>query len=338
MKLNQIGEFGWIDRIRKDLSGRDPRVVRAIGDDAAVFRCDGGFLMLLTTDMLVERIHFERATTGGADLGHKALAANLSDIAAMGGEPQDAFISLGVPEDCSLEFLDELYAGIKQLAQRHRVRILGGDTTGSKADLVINIALTGRVEENRVLLRDSARPGDVIFCTGWLGESRAGLYLLRRRLPTDSTTLALLRRAHLRPEPQIDEGRFLAACPGVHAVIDVSDGFSSDLGHIARESRVGVRVLGDRIPISEPLAEFCRRFDCDPLQMALAGGEDFVLLGTMTAASAETAARRFRETFRRPLHVVGEVTDSGNLEWIDPAGKAHPLTAAGWDHFNPSLP
>lgn len=338
MDLKEIGEFGWIERIRKTLPIRNRRIVKAIGDDAAVFRCDGDFLHLLTTDLLVERVHFERATIGGADLGHKALAANLSDIAAMGGVPQDAFVSIGVPDDCRLEFLDALYDGMKQLAQQYDVNILGGDTTGSKIDLVINIALTGKVEEDRVLFRNTARPGDTIFCTGWLGESRAGLHLLAKGLPIDSEDLATLRNAHLRPRPQIEEGLFLAACPGVHAVIDVSDGLSSDLGHIARESRVGGRIFSDRIPVSPPLAEFCRRFDFDPLEMALAGGEDFVLLGTMAAASAEGVARRFRNAFGRPLHCIGEVTDGGILEWVDAAGDRRPLAATGWDHFAPEVP
>jgi len=337
MDLKEIGEFGWIDRIRRKIPVRDDRVVRAIGDDAAVIRFDGRHWMLLTTDMLVERVHFNRSWCTGAELGHKALAVNLSDIAAMGGEPLDAFVSLAVPPGCDLDYLDGLYSGIRQLADRFAVAILGGDTTGSKVDLIVNIALTGRVEKNRALFRNTARPGDTIFCTGSLGESRAGLYLLTNDVAVDSEEMAALRSAHILPRPQVAEGRFLAAA-GVHAVIDVSDGLSSDLGHIVRESRVGARIFADRIPVSRPLVAFCERFGHDPLATALAGGEDFVLLGTVGAESAEAVAQGFEEAFQRPLHRIGEVTGPGTLEWIDHSGKPHALAPAGWDHFRPDVP
>ncbi|MGD8952324.1 MAG: AIR synthase related protein, partial [Desulfobacterales bacterium] len=178
MKLKDIGEFGFIDRISRGCLIRPAGIVKAIGDDAAAFRSEPDLLNLVTTDLLVERVHFLRDAADGYCLGYKALAVNLSDIAAMGGTARNAFVSIAVPQEVSLDFLDELYRGMKSLAAEHEINILGGDTTGSSADLVINVVVTGTVAESDVLFRDKARIGDVIFSSGCLGDSRAGLHLV----------------------------------------------------------------------------------------------------------------------------------------------------------------
>ncbi|MEW6114381.1 MAG: thiamine-phosphate kinase, partial [Thermodesulfobacteriota bacterium] len=182
MKLKEIGEFGFIDRIAPLGNIRAEGVVKGIGDDCAVVSIDGPDYLLVTTDLLVERVHFLMDWAPAEVIGRKALAVNLSDIAACGGLPLDAFISLAIPEGLDVEWLDGLYQGMRGLADSFRVNLLGGDTTGSKSDLVINVAVTGRVPRNEVLFRHTAREGDVIAITGPLGESAAGLDILLRKL------------------------------------------------------------------------------------------------------------------------------------------------------------
>jgi thiamine-monophosphate kinase len=336
--LQQIGEFGFIDRIRGPSRdggcNRPERVVVPIGDDAAAFTSDPDRLTLLTTDMLVEGVHFLRPAISGLDLGHKALAVNLSDIAAMGGTPREAFVSLAVPEDCPLAYLEEIYAGLRALAAEHEVNILGGDTTFSRRDLVINVALTGCVAENELLRRDGARPGDLIALTGTLGESRAGLHLLQKGLPLDTPAHQHLLQAHHRPRPHLAEGRFLAASGAVRAAMDVSDGLSSDLGHILDQSGVGALIYANRLPISAPLLDFCRDHGIDPVQHALAGGEDYVLLCTLDPDQSAALAKDYEYTFAAPLRVIGEITAlQGVAELVAADGSRTPLPAAGWDHF-----
>ncbi|MEJ2638138.1 MAG: thiamine-phosphate kinase [Desulfosarcinaceae bacterium] len=334
----QAGEFGFIDRIcgRSGDGGchRSESVVVPIGDDAAAFTTDPERLTLLTTDMLVEGVHFLRTAIGGPDLGYKALAVNLSDIAAMGGAPREAFVSIAVPEACPLAYLEEVYAGMQALAAEHAVNILGGDTTASRHDLVINVALTGSVAAHELLRRNGARPGDLIAVTGTLGESRAGLYLIQKGLPVDSPAHQTLLNAHHRPRPHLAEGRFLAASGAVHAAMDVSDGLSSDLGHILAQSGVGARIDAGRLPISTPLLDFCRDNAIDPVQHALAGGEDYVLLCTLDPGKSDALLKNYEDTFGAPLRLIGEITAvSGDAQLVDAAGTAAPLPAAGWDHF-----
>lgn len=336
MSLKEIGEFGFIRRIGRGCITRPQGIVRGIGDDAAAFRTDGRLLSLITTDMLVERVHFLRAATSGRDLGHKSLAVNLSDIAAMGGTAREAFVAIAIPDDCALPYLEELFEGMKALAQAHAVNILGGDTTRSASDLVITVTVYGTVPETELMTRDGARPGDVIFSTGCLGDSRAGLHLILEAVSADTPGLQALLAAHRRPTPHLAEGRFLAGRPDVHAAIDVSDGLSSDLGHIAEESRVGARLFADQIPVSEQLLDYCRRFGRSPLDYALSGGEDYTLLVTAAAEAAGAIAEDFEKTFERKLHAIGVVTAGPGIEWVEPGGRIRCLPPTGWDHFKAS--
>ena len=333
MSLKEIGEFGFIDRIRRGCLIRPDGVVTAIGDDAAVYRSEKNRLMLVTTDLLVERVHFLRAATSGFNLGCKSLAVNLSDIAAMGGTAREAFVSIGIPDDCPVEFLDDLYRGMKHLAAAFDVNILGGDTTGSRQDLVINVVVTGSVDPPELLLRSGAQVGDVICSTGCLGDSRAGLHLVLNAIPVDSPDMQALFDAHVLPKPYLREGRFLAASGSVRAAIDVSDGLSSDLGHILRASGVGARLSATQMPISPQLRSFCSRFGFDPVEYALAGGEDYTLLCTVDRKQAGRIAKEYRAAFDQPLHPVGEITDTGRMELIGPDNRLQDITPMGWDHF-----
>jgi thiamine-monophosphate kinase len=258
---------------------------------------------------------------------------NLSDIAAMGGTAREAFVSIAIPDGCELAYLEDIFQGMKTLARQHAVNILGGDTTFSRSDLVISVAVYGVVAENEMLTRAAARPGDVIFCTGCLGDSRAGLHLILESLPVDAPELQALLDAHRRPEPHLREGRLLASMPGVHAAIDISDGLSSDLGHVVEESRAGARIYAARLPVSGHLQFFCRRFGRSALDYALSGGEDYSLLLTAAAAEGDRIADAFLTAFGRPLYAIGEITDTMRMELMDDAGTITPITPTGWDHF-----
>jgi len=333
MNLKQIGEFGLIKKLSDGCLVRKNHVIKAIGDDAAVFMQPVGEVVLVTTDMMVERVHFLRNATSGYNLGYKSLAVNLSDIAAMGAGAREAFVSIAIPEDCSIEFIEDIYKGIKQLAARFQVNLLGGDTTGSQKDLVINVVVVGSAPKEEILYRSGAKKGDIIFCTGYLGDSRAGCHLILNKIEGDSETFKTLKNAHLIPKPYLREGKFLARCGGVHAAIDISDGLSSDLGHILEQSRAGAIIYAEKIPVSENLKKFCRLFNLDPVRYAVAGGEDYALLFTAAPDHANKIVRKYREAFNEPLFEIGEITDSNQLELEFPKGKKEIITATGWDHF-----
>jgi thiamine-monophosphate kinase len=333
MSLAEIGEFGFIKKISRKCLIRPDRIIKAIGDDAAAFTTEPDKVALITTDLLVERIHFLRKSISGFDLGYKSLAVNLSDIAAMGGTAREAFVSIAVPADCSLSYLEAVYDGMKELAAAFDVNILGGDTTTSKIDLIINVVVYGAVAREQMLCRDAARPGDAIFSTGCLGDSRAGLHLILNNIEAENDQLQHLLQAHRRPEPHLREGRFLAQQPGVRAAIDTSDGLSSDLGHIVEESGVGATLFYENIPVSEDLKAFCSRFRFDPAEYALSGGEDYTLLCTIAPAEAERIAGNFQSTFNRPLFRIGEITAGKKMKIIHPDGSCRPIAPTGWDHF-----
>ncbi len=333
MKLRDIGEFGFIEKISQGCLIRPENIVKAIGDDAAAFTTDAGQITLVTTDLLVERVHFLRKTTTGFNLGYKSLAVNLSDIAAMGGTAREAFISIAVPEDCPIDYLEDLYRGIKSLAAEFDVNILGGDTTSSRVDLIINIAVTGFVPKSEILLRDKAQPGDVIFTTGYLGDSRAGLHLIMNKIETESKAHRELFEAHILPKPCLREGRYLASTGTVHAAIDVSDGLGSDLGHITKQSKVGAKIYAQNLPISQNLISFCEKFHFDPIEFAVTGGEDYTLIFTTAEKDRNRIHRNYQKKFNRPLFAIGEITSTGSIELIDPQGNSKEVMPSGWDHF-----
>jgi thiamine-monophosphate kinase len=337
MSLRDIGEFGFIDQIRKGCLIRPQHVVKAIGDDAAAFETPADRIGLVTTDMLVDRVHFLRDAISGFDLGYKSLAVNLSDIAAMGGIAREAFVSIAIPDNCKLTYLEAFYRGLKALAAEYDVNILGGDTTGSKIDLVINVAVFGVVPPDQILYRSGARPGDTVFCTGFLGDSRAGLDLILNSTPVNTPEQKRLIKAHLHPEPHLKEGRLLASSPGVHSAIDVSDGLTSDLVHILEESQVGVKLNAADIPVSKELLKFCADSDKDPLKTALSGGEDYVLIGTCASDQMDALKQCFENKFDRPLYCIGEITAEKNRLLILPDGRESNFSRKGWDHFSPHV-
>jgi thiamine-monophosphate kinase len=307
-------------------------VIKGIGDDCAVVSLSGDDYLLVTTDLLVEKVHFLLEWATPELTGAKSLAVNLSDIAACGGVPRDAFISIAVPDYIDVDWLDGFYRGMSELARGFGVNLLGGDTTGSKGHLVINVAVTGVVPRNQVLFRHTARPGDVLVLTGPLGESAAGTeFLLSQTALPDEITRPLLR-AQLEPRPHLREGRFLAQSGACTAALDVSDGLSSDLGHICRDSGVGAVIWQEKLPSSPALLHAAAAMGKDPLDWILHGGEDYVLLA---AVNPDSLADLLRAASQKTisLNPIGEITDTGNMELLRPDGAKRVLATGGWDHF-----
>ena len=239
MKFSEIGEFGFIESIKKECITSWEKVIKGIGDDCAVFGPFSGRFLLFTTDMLVEDIHFLKDGITPYQLGWKAVAVNLSDIAAMGGSPRAMLISIGIPVERNVESIQDLYRGMKDICEQYGVNIIGGDTVASPDRLIINVSLIGDAKEDEILYRSGAGPGDKIYVTGNTGDSYAGLKILRHEISCPQSVVEHFTRAHNRPEPLVEAGRIIATSHLASAMIDTSDGLLSDLGHICTESGVG---------------------------------------------------------------------------------------------------
>ncbi|MFP4641113.1 MAG: thiamine-phosphate kinase [Chloroflexota bacterium] len=340
MKVNELGEFGLIDMIAQVLeesgvgSGTRPEVIIGIGDDAAAVGARGHVPLrcntLVTSDILVQDVHFTLATTTWRDLGWKALAVNISDIAAMGGTPSYAVISLGVPPETESDSIGELYRGMAEIAREFGMAITGGDVTESPL-LIISPSIIGEVEEERMLIRSGAKPGDRIAVTGYLGASAAGLRMLQENLKFDTETESALRTAHVHPWPRVVEGQTLARY-GVKAAIDVSDGLIADLGHICEASGVEARVNLPDVPVHPAVRE---GFGEEGFGLAVGGGEDYELLFT----APEEVVKDVRQALSTPVAVVGEVGEGekGKVRVFDGRGKEVDWQDGGWEHFGKRL-
>lgn len=326
MKVSELGEFGLIDLIA-GIIGRPEgdSLLIGIGDDAAVWSVEGG-LQLSTIDSLIEGVHFALATTSWRDLGWKSLAVNLSDIAAMGGRPRYALVSLGLPGDTDVESVVDFYHGMIELARRFDVQIAGGDTVGAP-EVVINVTATGEArDENSIMTRSAAKPGDAIAVTGSLGASAAGLAMIRQELSFDAETTSVLRAAHTKPNPRVTEGLTLAR-HGVKAAMDISDGLAGDLEKLCKASGVSARIYAERIPIHPAVR---RSLGDEALELALSGGEDYELLFT---APAKIIGDIEGETVC-PVTIIGEIVTGAGISILDADGNEIPLGEEGWDHFS----
>ena len=342
MKVRDVGELGLIRRLRSGQPEGASGVLTGIGDDTAVLVPTPGTVLLATTDLVIEDVHFRRATASPRDIGWKALAVNLSDIAGMGGTPRWALVALALPEDTLVDDVEALYAGMREAAAPHGVAIVGGDTSASPGRLMVNVTLLGE-HAGRPRLRSMARPGHVVAVTGTLGRAAAGLDVLDapargRGAGLPDADLAELAAAHLRPEPRLAEGRWLAAQPAVHAMMDCSDGLATDLGHICEESGVGARVELSRLPLAPATTRAARALGRDPLGWAASGGEDYELLVTLEAGAAAALARGLEAATGTPLAVVGVIgAGPSGPAFVDERGAVVPV-GPGYEHFQPGSP
>lgn len=314
-----MAELSLIAAIERALGSRGGRVLVGPGDDAAVLRA-GGSVAVTSVDAMVEGVHFKLTSHSAADVGHKALAAALSDLAAMAARPGEAYVALGVPPGFGEESALELVEAMEQLAAHTGTTIAGGDVV-SAPQLVVSVTVTGWAETAEELVtRAGARPGDLLGVTGELGGSGAGLLLLEEGVREGE-----LVRRHLRPKPLLGAGLALAAA-GVSAMIDVSDGIATDARHLAERSGVEIAVEAQRVPLAKGLAGAAARLGRDPLELAAGAGEDFELLFT---APPERAPAVERET-GVPVTWIGEVRDGSGLVLLDREGRA--LTIHGYEH------
>lgn len=330
MTLKDIGEFGFIERVKGGCLIRNRDVIRGIGDDCCVFKTSGKTATLLTTDMLVEKIHFFLSAISPYELGRKSLAVNLSDIAAMGGNPREAVISVAIPDMVELIVLDGIYDGMKSMAKEFEVNLLGGDTTSSPEHLVINIALVGEVVEDEILYRSGARVGDLIFLTGPVGSSAAGLDIILKGREFEQWKELI--DAHHDPYPHVNAGRIIARMKVANSLIDVSDGVAADLGHICTESKLGAILEEKMIPTTEQFRTYCEKFNEDSRHLSLHVGEDYVLLGTVPAGSASDLQKAL-ESNGYEFYPIGHTVAETGLRLRTSEGSLKMIVASGWDHF-----
>lgn len=333
MQLKEIGEFQLIERIKRIISPAPTNVILEIGDDAAVFKPTKNKLNLLTTDAFVEGVHFDFNHISFYQLGWRLLAANLSDIAAMAGEPKYAVLSLALPSTISIESVEEFYKGMTALGDQFQISIIGGDTSLSPDRTFISLTLFGEAKVSHLSERSGAEVGDNIFVTGFLGCSEAGLRLLQTNDPNHVMDFSYVIDRHCVPNPRINEAKFLVENFNVNSMIDISDGLSSDLRHICNRSGVGVKIYADQIPIHSVTKEVANRFSETPLSFALHGGEDFELLFTSPDIE-RSIGDAFQKRFGLPCTKIGVITRAEDeLVVIDSEGRSSPLKTKGFDHF-----
>lgn len=306
MNLAKFDEEGFISDLKEQFTPKDP--VIGIGDDCAVIPYIEDTSLLLTTDALVEGVHFLKEEMSPEDLGYKALAVNVSDIAAMGGEPKYAFLSLALPKPVDSVWVEGFIKGFKDTSALFGVQLLGGDTVGSKRDIFINLSLIGIAETEKIKYRNSAKNGDFICVTNTLGDSGAGLKLILDKLePVES-----LIEAHYRPRVDPKMGMWLANQKGVHAMMDISDGLNCDLARMIESSKMGAIIDIDKLPLSNSFKKICSKMNWDPIEIALTGGEDYCLLLTIAPEDFKEIKASFQKLFGMSLFNVGEIQNSSN--------------------------
>jgi thiamine-monophosphate kinase len=318
-----------------DALGAPPRTLRVgIGDDAAAWKANPHHLSLLTTDMLVDGVHFRLAETSARALGHKALAENLSDIAAMGGAPTVAVIALGLTLQLDEAWVRELYGGLAALARSVRCAIAGGDIVRTPA-LTLGVTVAGEVRPSRLRTRAGARPGDIAAITGPLGMAAAGLKMIGapRADTIDAAMLETLSAAYFTPQARVREGQFFGTRPSVHALMDISDGLSTDAARMARASDVDLVLDAAALAPSGPVAAAAEALGVDAMDLVINGGDDYELLAAIEPRPFRHVAAAFAKRFGRPLTPIGRFEPGAGHVWLERLGKREAVEPAGYDHL-----
>lgn len=322
--LKDIGEFSCIKRIAHDFIYRPELVKIGAGDDGAVFLTPCGYDEVISTDTMVEGIHFTQKTMAPADVGYHLCAVNFSDMAAMGAEPLSFVISAGLPGDLPVKWIEACYEGIRECCREYRVNLLGGDITGSKQGVFLTGTVVGAVPENRAVRRGGAEAGDIVFVTGTLGDSSAGLAVLSGN---EKDNYPYLVKRHQRPKPQVEFGRILRE-NGASSLNDISDGLSREINEIAEASGVTIELEARCIPLSDELLRWGKEWGKSPLDCALNGGEDYELTGTISE-------KNWEEIKNIPgITKIGSVKNKGRgLVFLKGISGIKLLTIEGYDHF-----
>ena len=337
--VSALGEFRLIDRMTEKFSSYHEQVVRGIGDDAAVVKTADGMVDVISTDLLVEKVHFDLSYVPLKHLGYKSVIVNLSDVVAMNAQPYGITVSVGVSNRFPVEALDELYAGIHQACQQYKVNLLGGDTTSSKVGLVISITAIGRAKEEKIVYRSGAQKNDLICVSGDLGGAYAGYLVLERErrvfldkpdLQPDLSDYDYVVGRQLKPEARVDILQILEKA-GVQptSMIDISDGVASELNHICNQSKCGAKIYSNKMPIDFQTVSVSNEFKISQNTFALNGGEDYELLFTIPLAD-------FSKIQKVPeIQVIGSITEEENRVFlILNDGSQIDLEAEGFDHFS----
>ncbi len=331
MPRKKISERELIDYIRKHCRGADNTVVKAIGDDCAVVRAGEGRVSLITTDTLVENVHYDSSWHPPRELGRKSASVNISDIAAMGGLPRFALLSLALTPDVSEQWVERFLGGFQEALQDHHVALIGGDTVKSCHENMISVTVIGETEADRVLYRSGAKPGDIVWVSGPLGEAAAGLALCRKGLAADAR-FARLIKAHLDPDPQVQLGRVLSASGMVHAMMDISDGLATDLAHICEESGAGAEVISLAVPVAEDTVRAAAVCHASTMDWALKGGEDYQLLFTCGENHSEALMKLVEEETGRRIYPVARIVKGAGVT-LYAEGEPIDITYQGYEHF-----
>lgn len=324
-------EFSLIQTIQKLVGKPSSNVIQGIGDDTAVVRSPKNDL-LATVDMMVEGVHFDLSYCIPQEIGHKSLAVNLSDIASMGGKPLYALVSLGVADSISTPFIKDLYRGMRTLGNKYGVHVIGGNIARSSKKLIVDVALIGEAQK-KTILRNGAKPGNLLAVTGSLGSAACGLVALKKLGRNSLKKHSAVVRHQLVPKPLVREGKALAATGVVTSMIDVSDGLSAEVHHLAERSKVGFRVYASKIPMLPSMVESAEFFSADPFKLALEGGEDYQLLFSFQK-DQESKVRSALKRCGKKLSVIGETVNASegiSLQKAD--GKWTQMRASGWDHL-----
>lgn len=336
-----MNEFEFIDHVRAQTEARGPgpELLQGIGDDAAVIKQLSGRDTVISADLLVEDVDFLRDATHPGLLGHRALAVSLSDIAAMGARPRWALVSIAIPQDTwTTDFVAELYKGLLTLADIYGVGLIGGDVSRAPEKIFIDSIVIGECADGQAVLRSGAQPGDHLFVTGSLGGSAAGLRLIERGArvsgdkleESDVRPVQELLMRHLRPDPRVGWGLVLGEEQLASAMIDLSDGLSSDLHHLCRESRVGAIIESGKLPIDVRVAALCGRRALDPLMLALHGGEDFELL---FAVPPQKVSKLPSKVDGASLTEIGKIKPESEGIRVSEGSRVWDLNPEGWRHF-----
>lgn len=338
--VNTLGEFGLIDALTKDHLSKNTSTIKGVGDDAAVIKNDNE-VVVVSTDMLVEGIHFDLMYTPLKHLGYKAVVVNLSDIFAMNAVPSQITVSIAISSKYSLEAIQELYEGIFKACQMYQVDLVGGDTTSSPKGMIISITAIGQAKSEDIVYRNGARKGDIICVTGDLGASYLGLQILEREKqvylahpgvqPELENSQYLIER-QLKPEAQAGAiAYFKKMNIKPTAMIDISDGLASEIIHICRQSGTGAFIEEGKVPLHPDTERTALEFKMDPITCALHGGEDYELLFTINEKDLE------KIRFMPEVFIIGEITDiSEGITLHTTGGNIHKITAQGWNHFKES--
>lgn len=333
--ISSLGEFGLIDRLTSPIKIRNKETVKGVGDDAAVVD-NGDHLSIITTDLLVEGVHFDMIYTPLKHLGYKAVVVNLSDVYAMNAQPKQVLVGLAVSARYSVEALEELYAGMLLACEKYRVDLVGGDTTASPAGMMLSVTAVGKAKKDSLVYRSGAKAGDILCVSGNLGAAYCGLLVLQREkqgfkvnpeMQPGLDDYAYILERQLKPEARNDVVEMLKnAEVKPTAMIDVSDGLASEVLHICKQSNIGATIFEEKIPLDRRMAQAAHEFNIDPTTCALSGGEDYELLFAVSQDDYKKI-----ETIE-DIHPVGYITEASlGSKLVTSSGQQVKLTAQGWD-------